>query len=420
VTSPLDLDVFDPRVESPLPTEVDRALGPQRRVGLQADSLTLLYGVIERCEAEGTQLVLFHRDFPDEQVARLAEHHDVETLVRESRGAPLVTTCPGGPTDRGTGGWLGLFTSGTSGAPKLAVHDWKAIARPADRVPERLRGERWLLAYGATTYAGLQVYFAARAAGGTLVRPRGSRPAEACRAIAEAGVGVVSATPTYWRMLIHAWPADRPRPRLRQATLGGEAVSQDTLDQVRAAFDPERITTVYASTEAGSAIVVSDGREGFPSAYLDDPGRPVRLRVRDGQLEIATSAGMRGYLGEGSGGTPEWIRTPDRVEVRGDRAYFVGRADTVVNVGGAKVAVDEVEAVLIRCDGVLDGRVYPRASVVVGAFLVADVVPQPGVALSTASLKSEMMRHLPPHAVPQQFRIVDSLEIAASGKKRRS
>lgn len=428
MASTADPELFDPRAQVVLPDELERALAECSRVGLQAESLAVLYATLERAEALGRELVVVHSDLPAVRVASLAERHGLDAMVRESGGVvtvaraiaspdPIVANPPGRAGD----GWLGLFTSGSSGFPKLAVHDWAAIARPAERVPERLRGMRWLLAYAPTTYAGLQIYYACRAAAGTLVRPPGAGPAEAARAIISGRVDVVSATPTYWRMLMHAWPAELARPQLRQATLGGEAVSQDTLDRVRDLFHPERITTVYASTEAGTSIVVSDGREGFPSAYLDDPDRETRLRVRDGQLEIATAGGMRGYLGErGIEAPAEWVRTPDRIEVRGDRAHFAGRVDTVVNVGGTKVAVDEVEAVLVRCAGVLDARVYPRESVVVGAFLVADVVPTPGAILSTAALKSEMMLHLPPHAVPQQFRVVDTLEMAASGKKRRA
>ena len=415
-----DFDVFDPRANAGLPAELERELARHRRIGLQVESLALLYGVLESCAARPAELVLFHASFTPEQVMALAARHDVSLVVREDEGEPVETIVRGAAPDSRAEGWLGVFTSGTSGEPKLAIHDWSAIGRPAAHVPERLRGTRWLLAYAPTSYAGLQVYYACRAAEGVLVRARTSRPSDACRAIADAGIDVLSATPTFWRMVLHAWPSDRPKPRLRQATLGGEWVTQSTIDQVRAAFDPERITTVYASTEAGTSIVVSDGREGFPSAYLDDATRPVRLRVRDGRLEIATAGGMRGYLGERSPDAGEWIRTPDRIEVRGDRAYFVGRADTVVNVGGAKVAVEEVEAVLRGCEGVLDGRVYARPSVVTGALLVADVVLSPDAARSTASLKSEMMEHLPPHAVPQQFRIVDTLEIAPSGKKRRA
>jgi acyl-coenzyme A synthetase/AMP-(fatty) acid ligase len=415
-----DYDVLDFRAPPRLPDPLTSTLGPHHRVGAQVESLALLHGLLESAATRSTQLVLLHSHFTPERVLELAARHELTALVQEEAGAPRIDPLMAREPNGDEAGWLGIFTSGTSGEPKLAIHDWQAIGRPADHVPDRLRGARWLLSYAPTTYAGLQVYYACRATGGTLVRARGTRPDDLVHAIAEGGVEVVSATPTFWRMLIHAWPKERSKPRLKQATLGGEAVTQSTLDEVRAAFAPERLTTIYASTEAGSSIVVSDGREGFPSAWLDDPSRPVRLRVQDGRLEIATEGGMRGYLGERSTERGEWIRTPDLVEVRGDRAYFVGRADTVVNVGGMKIAVEEVEARLRACAGVHDARVYARDSVVTGSLLMADVVPDPGASLSAAELKSELMKQLPRPAVPQQYRIVDRLEIAASGKKRRS
>ena len=39
-----------------------------------------------------------------------------------------------------------------------------------------------------------------------------------------------------------------------------------------------------------------------------------------------------------------WIHTGDMVEVFDDRVMFRGRVDNVINIGGAKVTPEEVEA----------------------------------------------------------------------------
>ena len=40
------------------------------------------------------------------------------------------------------------------------------------------------------------------------------------------------------------------------------------------------------------------------------------------------------------------MNTGDVLELRGDRYHFVGRGDGVINVGGMKVYLEEVEAVI--------------------------------------------------------------------------
>ena len=106
----------------------------------------------------------------------------------------------------------------------------------------------------------------------------------------------ISATPTFWRSFLMV--PSPGRSQLRQITLGGEAADQATLDRLKAAFPEARITHIYASTEAGVVYAVHDGREGFPSAWLEQPGQGVELRIRDGFLQIKTANAMRGYVTE--------------------------------------------------------------------------------------------------------------------------
>jgi acyl-coenzyme A synthetase/AMP-(fatty) acid ligase len=334
-----------------------------------------------------------------------------DTLVAEETGAaPAADASPG----------IVIFTSGSTGKPKLARHSWETIAASSRYVPERLKGATWFMAYEPGSYAGLQVFFSALAAGGRLVIPAPGQRNEHPQQIVDNGVDAISATPTWWRMLINAWPATLPRPRLIQATLGGEPVPQGVLDLVNASFEPERLTHIYASTEAGTAIVVSDGREGFPVSLLDADESEVGLRVRDGLLEIRSPRAMQGYVGRETPAEDGWIRTADKVEIRGDRCYFAGREDGVINVGGMKVSPEEIEAALGELPGVGDCAVYARRNPIVGAVLAADVVSSGnGERPSAEAIRSALGAKLAPFKVPQFIRFVDELVIADSGKKVR-
>jgi acyl-coenzyme A synthetase/AMP-(fatty) acid ligase len=386
-------------------------------VAIATDDPLLLAGTILLAREARGGLVLVRGGAPFEKVLLPCAACGVTVLVGGTLARPRIEPLPGAGNRPPGGGFLGIFTSGTSGEPKLALHDWDRIEAPASRVPRRLRGGRWLMAFEPTSFAGLQVFLAATASGGELLFPEGGLE-RIPRLMVRRKVDVVSATPTWWRLLSGGWPPGLARPRLRQATLGGEIVGQDLLDLVRREFRPARITHIYASTEAGSAIVVSDGLAGFPAAWLSGAGP--RLRLREGRLEIRSGAGMIGYAGAPRSSRPRaWYTTPDLAVIRGDRVVILGREDGVLVVGGAKVSPEEVEALVESIDGVAGCLVHGRRNPITGMLLAAEVAPRPGTTLDPVAIRSWLEGQLPPHKVPRIWRIVDRIPVSENGKKIR-
>ena len=80
-----------------------------------------------------------------------------------------------------------------------------------------------------------------------------------------------------------------------------------------------------------------------------------------------------------------FVDTGDMVERRGDRLFFVGRRGGIINVGGAKVHPEEVEAALNAHAAVRASRVFARKNPITGALVVADVVLRDGRAPRTGS-----------------------------------
>jgi acyl-coenzyme A synthetase/AMP-(fatty) acid ligase len=114
--------------------------------------------------------------------------------------------------------------------------------------------------------------------------------------------------------------------------------------------------------------------------------------------------------------------------LRGDRYYFAGRRDGVINVGGLKVHPEEVEAVINRHPNVQMSLVTGRKNPITGALVIADVVvrsdSQPDAAdAGIQRLKRDILdtcrRALAPYKVPTLLRLVRSLEVAPSGKLAR-
>ncbi|MGY2876295.1 acyl-CoA synthetase (AMP-forming)/AMP-acid ligase II [Marmoricola sp. URHA0025 HA25] len=274
-----------------------------------------------------------------------------------------------------------IRTTGTTGVPKAARHDWTILARTVEKVQPRPE-QRWLLAYGPHQFAGLQVLQHVLASRATLVAPFPRQPRDGLDALLTAGVTCLSATPTYWRFLLaEARARQVALPDLEQITLGGEASPPDLLEELRTTFPGARISQVYASTEFGSVASVRDGLPGLDARSLFGEANPsAHLRVHDGELWVRGSAGMLSYAdAPGDGAAPdadtEWRRTGDLVEVVGDRVLFRGRTTEVINVGGVKVHPLPVEERITALGTVAAARVFGRANRLTGAIVAAEVVP---------------------------------------------
>jgi acyl-CoA synthetase (AMP-forming)/AMP-acid ligase II len=320
-------------------------------------------------------------------------------------------------------GSIVLFTSGTSGPPKPAVHTWQSLSATA-RTDMSFRHRRWLLSYHPGKFAGLQVIAQSLLSGGTLVVPDELTPASIANALTTHEVEFASGTPTFWRMVLGAIDSARFQANtLRQITLGGEPVNQVTLNALTEAFPGTRISHIYASTEMGVCFSVSDGREGFPQAWLEDAkSLPCDLRVAgDGELLIRSKNSMRGYLNKRID-RQDWFGSGDLVEVRGDRVVFAGRKSDTINVGGMKVQPLVVEAVIRSVPGVVEVRVYGVKSSMTGQLVAAEVQPDPRI--DAKPLRGKIMRRcrekLAKHAVPAIVQFVEQIAATAAGKLSRT
>lgn len=322
-------------------------------------------------------------------------------------------------------GRIRLLTSGTTGEPKIVSHTWQSLftmSRLRDPAPRR-----WLLTYLPGSYAWYQVVCLGLFVSGQVLCAGTSRdPAEQVAAGIALGADAVSATPTFWRNALLRVPQSQlGQWPVAQLTLGGERVDQAILDRLRSLFPAASITHIYAATEVGAAIVVKDGLEGFPAQWLQPqldqsdaappavaasaPPEQPQLRLVQGRLQVQSP-----YASAAAG---SWLDTGDRVEVRGDRAYILGReAGSLINVGGAKVLCRDVEAALLGHPEVVWCRVYGRRSPVTGELVCADVVRAPNSLLTEATLLRSVAPQLADYAVPRLVRFLPAIPTSANQK----
>ena len=322
--------------------------------------------------------------------------------------------------------WI-LFTSGTTGVPKMVVHTLGTLTgaiKPSGNLSGALV---WATFYDVRRYGGLQILLRALLGGGSLVL---SAPGEAASAFLirarDHGVTHITGTPSHWRRALMSPEAKMISPAY--ARLSGEIADQAVIDNLQSTYPQAKVAHAFASTEAGVAFEVTDGRAGFPCDLLLPNGSGVDLKVEDDTLRIRSSRTALRYLGaqkESLLDADGFVDTGDVVELRDHRWYFVGRRGGIINVGGLKIHPEEVEAVINRHPGVRMSLVTARKNPITGAIVAAEVVLASdgdrtldvAVAESTkAEILAACRRALPAHKVPASIRFVRALQVTPSGK----
>ena len=407
------------------------------------DQLTAALALIE-LDGIACRLVLYPPDLPFEHVPFVTKAAAVDALVsdRTAPGAgaqsvgcfvtcsPRIVTTDSKRSRRQQTEWV-LLTSGTTGPPKMVVHTLSSLTGAIKGVGTPGSSVVWSTFYDIRRYGGLQIFLRALLTGGSLGLSSAQESTADFLIRARAhGVTHISGTPSHWRRALMSPSAHRIAPQY--VRLSGEIADQTILDNLRAFYPDARIVHAFASTEAGVAFEVGDGLMGFPASLIRERGADVEIKVEHGSLRIRSARTAIRYLESQEVQTladkQGFVDTGDMVELCGDRFYFIGRRDGIVNVGGLKVHPEEVEAVINRHPCVQMSLVRARKNPIMGAVVVADVVPKSELGISgappgTETLKSEILetchRALARHKVPAAIRFVPSLDVTSSGKLAR-
>jgi acyl-CoA synthetase (AMP-forming)/AMP-acid ligase II len=364
------------------------------------------------------RIVLCPPDLPADQIAKVRDIASVDIVLTDDTALePIAHISPQRELQQTE--WV-LLTSGTTGAPKLVVHDLSSLASTAPASTSAI----WSTFYDIRRYGGLAILFRALIGPGSLVLSDPDEDPGAFLARANAkGVSHISGTPSHWRRALMTSTTRSFVPRY--VRLSGEIADQTILDNLHILWPDAILVHAFASTEAGLAFEVRDRLAGFPASLLDKADGGVILKILDGSLRIHSPRIASRYLDEPSDaliGADGFVDTRDLVELREQRYHFVGRRDGMINVGGIKIYPEEVEGVINAHPAVEMSLVKARRSSITGSLIVADVVCKPLAAPSEA-LSNDIIefcrRQLPRSKAPVSLRFVDQLAIDATGKLRR-
>lgn len=264
---------------------------------------------------------------------------------------------------------LVLFTSGTSGEPKAAVHD---LSKLLLKFVVRKRTFRTLNFLLFDHWGGLNTMFHTLSNGGVVLALNDRKPESICSFIEKHRIELLPASPTFLNLLIISEEYKNYNlSSLKLITYGTEPMPESTLKRVKELFPNVRLQQTYGLIELG---VLRSKSKSDDSLWIKVGGEGFSTRVVDGLLEIKAESAMLGYLNAPSPFTNDgWFMTGDQVEVDGDYLKILGRKSEIINVGGEKVYPAEVESVIQELDNVVEVTVFGEKNPLIGNIVCAKV-----------------------------------------------
>jgi benzoate-CoA ligase family protein len=361
----------------------------------------------------------------------------MDELLQGAKAAPL------GDFDQDTA-CLVLYTSGSTGQPKGAVHThghmpWtvESVARkvyslqPDDRL---FSVPRLFFAYGLGNSLSIPLGTGAS----TILVSERPTPAMIAEVFERYRPTVFFAVPTVFRMLLeHARQGNRVDARsIKFSVSAGEVLPVTTWNEWKALTGGEILDTI-GTTELLHAFLHNyrDGNrpgssgvvlEGYEVKLTDDSGREVKGAGR-GYLHVRGGSAISHYLNK-----PEktadtirdgWVRTGDVYRRDEDGYYwFEGRSDDLFKCSGLWVTPGEVEEAVCRHPGVMEAAVIAEkdahGATIASAYVLLRPGYSPGEVLS-AEIREEAARTLPRYKRPQRVHFMKELPRTPTGKVQR-
>jgi benzoate-CoA ligase family protein len=367
------------------------------------------------------------------------------TIVHSNRWLPVNgETAETYPT-AATGAAFFLYTSGSGGPPKAAVHrhrDMLVTSRNFAQGVLALRADDRMFSVSKLYFAyglGNGMYFPFFFGASTVLYPDRPRPDRIAQLVAQYRPTVFFAVPTFYAALLR--DAEQGLQvdfsSIRIAVSAGESLPAEIFERFRERFGIEildgigstEMLHVFLSARPGQARPGTCGREvpGYEARIIDEARAP----VPDGEIGNLWVKGDSAFAEYWQ--IPEltarvkqdgWVFTGDKFTRDAEGFYhYAGRADDMMKVSGMWVSPGEVENALLSHPAIAECAVVGLADALGLVRPVAFIVLRPGLTSPAGGLDSEINGWLHTRLVgfkcPHEFRFVSELPKTATGKIQR-
>ncbi|AVJ23688.1 MULTISPECIES: non-ribosomal peptide synthetase [Pseudomonas] len=448
----------------------ERGVGPQVRVGLALPrSLEMVVGLLAILKAGGAYVPL-DPEYPLDRLHYMIEDSDIGLLLSDAAlfealgelpatvacwcledDSPVLANYPAEALPFVSlaqhQAYL-IYTSGSTGKPKGVVVSHGEIAMHCQAVIERfdMRPDDCELHFYSINFdAATERLLVPLLCGARVVlRAQGQWDAEEiCALIRTHRINVLGFTPSYGSQLAQWLATQQQTLPVRMCITGGEALTGEHLQRIRAAFTPQLFFNAYGPTETvvmplaslapeqleeGAGSVPIGSIVGERVAYILDADLALVPQGASGELYIGGAGLAQGYHQRpgmtaerfvadpfaGKGG--RLYRTGDLVRQRADGLVeYLGRIDHQVKIRGFRIELGEIETRLLEHDAVREAVVL-ALDAPSGKQLVAYLVSDAEHAALRDALKAHLKAQLPDYMVPAHLIVLQSMPLTANGK----
>jgi acyl-CoA synthetase (AMP-forming)/AMP-acid ligase II len=317
-----------------------------------------------------------------------------------------------------------LFSSGTTGTPKMMFHEFSKIFKILEQPSKRQRDIRILLFLMFDHIGGINTLLNCIKDGSTIIIPSLRTPDYIINLINKYNVNVLPTTPTFLNlMLINISDNFDKINSLKLISYGTERMPESVLIKIKRYFPHVKLLQTFGTSETGILKTISKSSDSLYFKIDDDR---YSYKIVEDVLFIKSAMTINGYLNQDSDKFDKdgWYNTGDIIKVDDDGYLMViGRINEIINVGGLKVLPTEIEKVLMEFDGVLDCMVYGEFNVLSGQMVSSKIVFEKSkfVNIEEIEIKKSIKRFcnskLDKFKVPVRINFVDKIEFTNRFKK---
>ncbi|WP_433736335.1 non-ribosomal peptide synthetase [Pseudomonas putida] len=454
----------------------ERGVGPQVRVGLALErSLEMVVGLLAILKAGGAYVPL-DPEYPLDRLHYMIEDSGIGLLLSNAamfkalgelpstvalwcleEDAVTLANYPGTelpfirlPQHQA---YL-IYTSGSTGKPKGVVVSHGEIAMHCRAVIERfgMRADDCELHFYSINFdAATERLLVPLLSGAQVVlRAQGQWDAEEiCGLIRRHNINILGFTPSYGSQLAQWLATQNEVLPVRMIITGGEVLTGEHLQRIRAAFKPSLFFNAYGPTETVvmplaslAPEVLEEGAGSVPIgsvigdrvAYILDADLALVPQGATGELYVGGAGLAQAYHDRAAITSERFVadpfttgggrmyRTGDLVRQRADGLVeYLGRIDHQVKIRGFRIELGEIETRLLDHESVREAVVLaldvPSGKQLVG-YLVTKIAEQDEAQQSALreDLKAHLKAQLPDYMVPAHLILLASLPLTANGK----
>ena len=302
---------------------------------------------------------------------------------------------------------FGVLTSGTTGMPKPLWRTEKSWADYFDIQNDIFHIDHTtrIFVHGSFSFTGnTNMILAVLWAGGQIVTSDNMQPKRWQSLIQNHCCTHIYMLPTKLRLLLR-WNHS-VSSCVRYIIAGSQVVDRELLHSLHMLYPSMEFILYYGASEL-NYISYCTGEEWH--TYPGTVGRPfpgVTVEVQDEYIYVSTQFGICGLDG--------MVTVGDKGHWSGNYLIFDGRNGDIINRGGYKVAVLDLESQLQVLSTVEDVAVIGVPDSLRGEEVVAFIVPATGVI--SEEVESDVRQSIPHENQPKYFRYIDAIPLTDCSK----